>query len=82
MNINSVIKARLTEMGAGSYTVFLPPFIEEIIRERVEAKTRELEEEVKALITDRVVTRAFKAHTTAQKNKLNQKGNYPNETNQ
>jgi hypothetical protein len=70
-NLKSLIIERLTDMGAASYSVHLPPYIEEIIREKVDKKTEALEREIKEMVSDRVVARAFKAHTAAQKEKLN-----------
>jgi hypothetical protein len=89
MNIETIIKECLVKKGAGIYVKFLPPFIEEILRPKVDKKTQILEAEVKEMITDSVLKRAFKAHTAhvaqeqqKQDNQLPQKGTNANETQQ
>ncbi len=86
MNINRIIKECLEKKGAGSYVKFLPPFIEEILRIKIDKKKQKLEAEVKEMITDGVLKRAFKAHTAhvaqqqqKQENQLPQKGTNANE---
>ena len=70
MNLKNIIKAGLDAEGATEY-LFLTPIIEELIRDTVERKTRELEEDVKEMITDALIKRADKRHRAMKKNKLN-----------
>jgi hypothetical protein len=72
MNINTLLKDGLDSRG-GKHYGFLIPTIAELLKDKIEKKTKALEDEVKGLITDALIKRAVSRHTATQKNQQTQK---------
>jgi hypothetical protein len=72
MNINNLIQDGL-DARAGKHYRFLVPTIGELLKDKIEKKTKALEEEVKGLISDALIKRAVSRHTAEQKKQKNQK---------